>query len=488
MPQLKEFIAHVAGAQLVMPDGLEGDQANVLQKEFDAISTDTRTLSPGAIFFGLSGPRFEGAAFLQAAQDRGACAAVLSATASHRSGVRLPLILVPDALDALQQWARYWRGTWPGRCIAVTGSNGKTTVKQMIQSIAEADLGLPQVWATPGNLNNHIGVPLSVLGLRSVHQLAVFELGMNHPDEIAALADIAKPRVALVNNAQREHQEFMKSVQAVAIENGAVFGALPPEGIAIYPRDPLHEAIWQKQSQHLKHPAIRFGLREMAAATPVAASEVLGQWITSASGAPLLQIEFPDRQSIVVQPRGLGQHFALNMIAAAACAFAAGLRLEAIEQALNAFEPLAGRGRAMAIAAGGTLVDDTYNANPDSVRAAIDALARMGIPRALVLGDMGEVGDQGPQFHREVLDYAAQCRLDAIWLHGEAMALAHRQTGIGQFFDEVSALIDAVSHWISVQQEAQHRPSLWIKGSRFMRMERVVQAITQRQEGQTACC
>jgi UDP-N-acetylmuramoyl-tripeptide--D-alanyl-D-alanine ligase len=370
----------------------------------------------------------------------------------------------------------------------VTGSNGKTTVKQMIQSIAEADLGLPQVWATPGNLNNHIGVPLSVLGLRSVHQLAVFELGMNHPDEIAALADIAKPRVALVNNAQREHQEFMKSVQAVAIENGAVFGALPPEGIAIYPRDPLHEAIWQKQSQHLKHPAIRFGLREMAAATPVAASEVLGQWITSASGAPLLQIEFPDRQSIVVQPRGLGQHFALNMIAAAACAFAAGLRLEAIEQALNAFEPLAGRGRAMAIAAGGTLVDDTYNANPDSVRAAIDALARMGIPRALVLGDMGEVGDQGPQFHREVLDYAAQCRLDAIWLHGEAMALAHRQTGIGQFFDEVSALIDAVSHWISVQQEAQHRPSLWIKGSRFMRMERVVQAITQRQEGQTACC
>ncbi|NBW01029.1 MAG: UDP-N-acetylmuramoyl-tripeptide--D-alanyl-D-alanine ligase [Betaproteobacteria bacterium] len=488
MPQLKELIAHVAGAQLVMPDGLEGDQANVLQKEFDAISTDTRTLSPGAIFFGLSGPRFEGAAFLQAAQDRGACAAVLSATASHRSGVRLPLILVPDALDALQQWARYWRGTWPGRCITVTGSNGKTTVKQMIQSIAQTDLGPSQVWATPGNLNNHIGVPLSVLGLRSAHQLAVFELGMNHPNEIAALAGIAQPHVALVNNAQREHQEFMKSVQAVAIENGAAFGALSPEGIAVYPRDPLHEAIWQRQIQHLKRPAIRFGLREMAAAPQSAASEVLGQWVSSDSGSPLLQIEFPDRQFIVVKPRGLGLHFALNMIAAAACAFAAGLHLQAIEQALNTFEPLAGRGRAIAISAGGTLVDDTYNANPDSVRAAIDALAHMGVPRALVLGDMGEVGDQGPQFHREVLDYAAQRQLDAIWLHGEAMALAHRQTGVGQFFDEVSALIDTVSRWVKAQQQAQHQPSLWIKGSRFMRMERVVQAIAQQQEGQIACC
>jgi UDP-N-acetylmuramyl pentapeptide synthase len=176
------------------------------------------------------------------------------------------------------------------------------------------------------------------------------------------------------------------------------------------------------------------------------------------------------------------------MIAAAACAFASGLSLKAIEQALNRFEPVAGRGRAIAIAAGGTLVDDTYNANPDSVRAAIDALARMGVPRALVLGDMGEVGDQGPQFHREVLDYAARRQLDAIWLHGEAMALAHRQTGIGQFFDELSALIESVSHWISVQQQAQHRPSLWIKGSRFMRLERVVQAIAQQQEGQAACC
>ena len=185
MPQLKEFITHVTGAQLVMPAGSEDDQASVLQVEFDAISTDTRTLSAGAMFIGLSGPRFEGAAFLQAAQDRGACAAVLSATAAHHWAARLPLILVPDALGALQQWARHWRSTWPGRCIAVTGSNGKTTVKQMIQSIAQADLCPPQVWATPGNLNNHIGVPLSVLGLRPAHQLAVFELGMNHPDAVS---------------------------------------------------------------------------------------------------------------------------------------------------------------------------------------------------------------------------------------------------------------------------------------------------------------
>jgi UDP-N-acetylmuramoyl-tripeptide--D-alanyl-D-alanine ligase len=176
------------------------------------------------------------------------------------------------------------------------------------------------------------------------------------------------------------------------------------------------------------------------------------------------------------------------MIAAAACAFAAGLHLKAIEQALNAFEPLAGRGRAIALAGGGTLVDDTYNANPDSVRAAIDGLSRMGVPRALVLGDMGEVGDQGPHFHREVLDYAAQRQLDAIWVHGQAMAAAHHQTGIGQSFDRISTLIETASRWVNLQQQAQRRPSLWIKGSRFMHMERIVQAIASQQEGQPTCC
>lgn len=488
MPKLTDLLTALPDARLHLPVGGHASEAAVRALAFDSVSTDSRTLEPGALFVGLSGPRFDGAAFVASARSRGAVAALLSAGNEASITVDVPLIVVPDALTALQQWARHWRAAWPGCCIAVTGSNGKTTVKQMIHAIARRAVGDQACWATPGNLNNHIGVPLSVLGLQPRHRMAVFELGMNHPDEIALLAGIAQPRIALVNNAQREHQEFMKSVEAVAQENGQVLCALPDDGVAVFPRDPAHEAIWISQAQGQRRRLIRFGFASAAAAPGFSGKEVLGRWESSDSGDARLAIRFPDQREIHIKPLGLGEHFALNMIAAAACGFAAGCGPDQIAEALSAFEPVRGRGRPLALHAGGILVDDTYNANPDSVRAAIDALVRMQAPRALVLGDMGEVGDEGPRFHREVLHYAEDQKLDAIWLHGEALALAHAETGIGQHRAELVALIADLRGWVAAQQARHRDPSVWIKGSRFMQMERVVQALAVEQEGRALCC
>ena len=469
MPRLREFLAQVNPQAVCMSE-------QAADCVFNSVSTDSRTLSAGALFFALSGPHFDANAFVAAAKERGAVAAVVTRMDDDMQASGLPLIQVQDSLAALQQWARHWRSQWTGRLVAVTGSNGKTTVKQMIASIFTQAVGQEHAWATPGNLNNHIGVPLSVLGLSAGHQLAVLELGMNHPNEIAGLAAIAAPHVAVVTNAQREHQEFMKSVAAAAEENGQVFKALPSDGVAIFPQDAAHESIWLGLTGHRR--MIRFGFGERFDDL-FHGKEILGAWRTNAAdGQTVLQITFPNQQQIYLRLRGVGEHFALNAMAAAACTYAVDISPAIIARGLNAFEPMKGRGQRCALAGGGVLIDDSYNANPDSVRAAIDALAFMPRPQALVLGDMGEVGDQSDAFHQEVLQYANQRAIASIWLHGTAFEQAARSLGIGHHFREVNELIDGLRAWSTEQQAAQQSPSIWVKGSRFMKMERVVQALS----------
>lgn len=476
MPKLSEFLAVIPNARLLADNACANDIA------FESLSTDTRTLCKGALFVALEGPNFDGSRFLGEAKDRGAVAAIVRRGAVHASQAPMVCVEVPDTLGALQEWARYWRRQWPGKMIAVTGSNGKTTVKQMIATVLAQAVGKAQAWATPGNLNNHIGVPLSVLGLQPAHRMAVLELGMNHPDEIAGLAAIAAPQIALVNNAQREHQEFMKSVAAVAKENGQVFAALPAEGVAVFPRDPQHEAIWRGLAGPRR--CIRFGFESALAAPDFKGEEVTGQWADPQAGA--LAIRFPCGEVITAQLQGAGEHFALNAMAAAACAWAAEISPALIGKALSAFAPVSGRGRKLALRGGGILVDDTYNANPDSVRAAIDALVTLPAPQALVLADMGEVGDQGEQFHCEVLRYADEKNINAIWLHGAAMALAQKQTGIGKHFDQIARLLSDLTDWLDGQQARGQQPSVWAKGSRFMKMERVVEALKSPVDGVAA--
>ena len=460
------------------------------------VHTDSRTLAPGDLFVALRGDRFDAHAFLPQAVTAGAAAAL----AEHGlADAGLPGLLVPDTLAALQQLAGRWRAGLQLPLIAVTGSNGKTTVTQMIASILRAWQG-DAALATAGNYNNHIGLPLTVLRLRQDpfvhHRVAVLELGMNHPGEIAQLAAIAQPSVVVVNNAQREHQEFMVSVMAVAEENGAAISALPADGVAVFPADDAHAAVWQGLAAG--RPTLTFA-RRAGADNPLQRTADLHDdavWVAATGpgseagdvGYWALRLHTP-AGAVDVRLHIAGQHNVHNAMAAAAAALAAGTPLSAIAAGLEAFRPVGGRSRLGGFHLGGhwvTLVDDSYNANPDSVRAAIGLLATLPGPHWLVLGDMGEVGDQGPAFHAEVGAFACASGIEQCWTVGAQCAAAATAYGPGaRHFDTTDQLIAALA-------AAPACASVLVKGSRFMRMETVVAALQQRRDDRDtkdpACC
>ncbi len=448
----------LAQAHALLPAStLVGDAATEVQR----VHTDTRSVQAGDLFVALRGERFDAHDFLAQAMAAGAVALI----AEHGlAPAGLPGLQVADTQQALTDLARAWRQRLYLPLIAVTGSNGKTTVTQMIATILRAWLD-DGAFATVGNLNNHIGVPLTLLRLRqdsaAWHRAGVVELGMNHPGEIAALAALTAPTVALVNNAQREHQEFMASVEAVAHENGAVISALGPSGVAVFPADDEHAAIWHALAGH--RPTLTFALSGAADVT-CHAEWVHDHWavlLQTPAGAATLQLH------------AAGWHNVKNALAATACALAAGCPLDAVGRGLDAFAPVKGRSQVKSFERGGrpvTLIDDTYNANPDSVRAAIEVLAALPGPRWLVLGDMGEVGDQGQEFHREVGAYARSRGIDALWTAGSASAHAAAAFGGARHFDTVANLIAALPG-------APECAAVVVKGSRFMKMEQVVAAL-----------
>ena len=458
----------LADAAALLPGAtLLGDPATPILR----VHSDTRTLQPGDLFVALRGDNFDAHAFLPQARAAGAAAAL----AEHGiADAGLAGLQVADSLVALQQLAAAWRLRFTGPVIGVAGSNGKTTVTQMVAAILRAHAGERSL-ATAGNYNNHIGLPLQVLRLQpagaGAHTIAVFELGMNHPGEIALLAGIARATVALVNNAQREHQEFMATVEAVAQENGQVITALPADGVAVYPADDAHAQVWRTQAGPRRQ--FTFAMQGAADVTPDAAAPATwvadaegGHWqfaIRTPAGAATLQLHIP------------GRHNLHNGLAAAASALAAGVPLAAVVQGLAAFRPVAGRSRLLPLQWAGravTLVDDSYNANPDSVRAAIDVLATLPAPQWLVLGDMGEVGDQGPAFHAEVGTHALERGIESLWTVGAQCAETAAVCGArARHFDRVETLLAALG-------QAPVCGSVLIKGSRFMRMERVVAALS----------
>ena len=435
---------------------LVGDGATAVQR----VHSDTRTLQPGDLFVALRGERFDAHDFLPQARAAGAVAAL----AEHGvAAAGLPGLVVSDALLALQDLAAAWRRSIPLPLIAVTGSNGKTTVTQMIAAILRAWLG-DAAFATEGNLNNHIGLPLTLLRLRAgptlTHRAGVVELGTNHVGEIALLARLAAPNLALVNNAQREHQEFLHGLEQVALENGSVISALAADGVVIVPADDACTPIWRGLA----------GARRIVTFALDGAADVRGQASWQRDHWALC-IDLPDAR-VETQVAIAGRHNAKNAVAAAACAWAAGAPADAVLRGLAAFEPVAGRSRALAIVWQGraaTLVDDSYNANPDSVLAAIDVLAELPGPRWLLLGDMAEVGSQGAAFHAEVGRHAAARGIDTVWTFGTASAGAARECG-GRHFEQMDALLAALP-------TGPAAASLLVKGSRSMRMERVVRGI-----------
>ena len=431
---------------------------------FDGVGTDSRTMRSGELFVALTGERFDGHNYIEPAFQRGAVAAVVADDrAASLSG---NLIAVADPLRALGALAAFWRQRFTLPVVGIVGSNGKTTVKEMTAAIMRANLGERQVLATAGNRNNAIGLPLTVLGLRAPHRAAVIEIGMNHPGETAELAAIAMPTIGLINNAQREHQEFMKSVADVAAEHAALISALPERGIVVINADDDYASFWQEVvvRRNAEGAALvlrDFGIRATAAVTARFRIETRGS---------VLEVTTPEG-NVKLELRVPGRHNVANALGAIAAATAAGATLGEAARALEAFRPLSGRLRTLELPGGGAVIDDTYNANPDSVRAAIAVLARAPAPRWLVLGDMGEVGDQGVPFHREVGAYARAAGVDRLLGVGELAQHAVAAFGVGaEHFSSVAALAEAV--------HAEPGTTVLVKGSRFMRMERVVSALT----------
>ncbi|HEY9447299.1 MAG TPA: UDP-N-acetylmuramoyl-tripeptide--D-alanyl-D-alanine ligase, partial [Burkholderiales bacterium] len=392
---------------------------------------------------------------LQAAADRGAWAA-------------LPLIFVSDTRLALGKLAAYWRRQFALPLVALTGSSGKTTVKEMLAAILRAACGESAavsedesaVLATRGNLNNDIGVPLMLLRLTASHRYAVIEMGMNHAGEIRYLARLAAPDVALVNNAGRAHIEFLGSEEAIARAKGEIYEDLGAAGTAVINADDEHATLWRALAGIHRH--LEFGL---------GAGDVTASYRLHPLGSEIV-LHTP-RGDASVKLAAPGLHNVHNALAAAAVAVALDVAPPAIAEGLSRFAGVKGRLQKRSSPQGATLIDDTYNANPDSVRAAIDVLAAVPGKRILVLGDMGELGGQGPRLHEEIGRYAKSSGVDALYGLGELAAGAVRAFGPGA---RHCATADEVLH--ALGSELGPDVTVLVKGSRFMRMERVADALS----------
>ena len=441
--------------------------AQAAEQVVNGLTTDTRAIAQGQLFVALAGERFDAHDFLAAAVQAGAAGLLVSDEQRLPAGV--PAVLEADTRLALGQLAAAWRAQFTLPLIAVTGSNGKTTTKEMIASILET--AYPgAVLATRGNFNNDIGLPLTLLGLHAGHRAAVVEMGMNQPGEIAYLTQLARPTVALVNNAQRAHLQGMGDLAEIAREKGSIFTGLAAAGVAVFNADDAQSAVWQAQVDAAGQRPLRFAVNQPA--------EVRGT-LTQQGLDFLLALQTPAGEAQLVLPVP-GRHNAVNALAATAACLAAGIALPQVVAGLQSFRGVKGRLQRRQGQQGAQILDDTYNANPDSVRAGIDVLASTIGKKILVLGDMGEIGEGSHQCHDEIGGYAKSQGVDRLYALGEASAQAVRNFGEGgRHFCNIDKLIAAV------QKELAADTTVLVKGSRFMRMERVADALVAEEQ---SCC
>jgi UDP-N-acetylmuramoyl-tripeptide--D-alanyl-D-alanine ligase len=434
---------------------------------FDSVGTDTRALAPGALFVALQGDRFDGHDFLLQAIERGAVAAMVQPKIQNQAvPSSISRIVVDDTKKALGRLAAYWRGRFRMPLVALTGSSGKTTVKEMLAGIlreacAQSTTPDPDacVLATRGNLNNDIGVPMMLLELKPTHRYAVIEMGMNHAEEIRYLTRMAAPDVALVNNAGRAHLEFFISEEAIARAKGELFEELKADGTAVINADDRFAVLWRDLAKGRKQ--IDFGTEQPARVSATYAlryleSEIVVKMPGGEAGATL---------------HAPGLHNVKNALAAAAAASALDIAPQAVAAGLGRFRGIKGRLQKTPALNGATLIDDTYNANPDSVRAAIALLAQAPGSRLLVLGDMGELGRDAPRFHAEIGEAARVAGIERLLTLGELSAHAARAFGAGaRHFPRIEDLLAEVENLLAPGA------TILVKGSRFMRMERVVKS------------
>jgi UDP-N-acetylmuramoyl-tripeptide--D-alanyl-D-alanine ligase len=434
---------------------------------FTRVSTDTRTLKTGDIFVALRGERFDGHGFLDAARAAGAAAAMIDSAADAGSSP-LPALVVDDTRLALGRLAAHWRSRFSLPLVALTGSSGKTTVKEMLAAILrEAAAAVPgkgaaeeSVLATRGNLNNDIGMPLTLLELRPSHRYAVIEMGMNHAGEIRYLSELAAPEIALITNAGSAHIEFLGSEEAIARAKGEILEGLDASGTAVINADERFAPMWRDLAG--KRRRIEFGLEAAAQVTATYNARALENDIVlkTPTGTATATLRAP------------GEHNVRNALAAAAGAIALEIPVDTVAAGLARYSGVKGRLQVKRAAKGARLIDDTYNANPESVRAAIDVLAQSRGRKVFVFGDMGELGARAPQLHSEIGAYARTAGIDRVLALGEQASATAAAFGTGA--SHYTRLEDLLAE---LRKALHGGVTVLVKGSRFMKMERVVAAV-----------
>ncbi|MBX2837016.1 MAG: UDP-N-acetylmuramoyl-tripeptide--D-alanyl-D-alanine ligase [Gammaproteobacteria bacterium] len=425
-------------------------QASVTGEDvaLSGFSIDTRTLVTGDMYIAIRGDRFDGHDFIEAAQSQGASALLVE----HTVASDLPQLIVKDTRRALTQLAKFWAGVYPVPTVAITGSNGKTTIKEMISAILSK---VGPVLYTQGNLNNDIGVPLTLLRLRAEHQFAVVEMGANHVGEIAGLTELVEPKVALISNIGPAHIEGFGSIDRVAAAKAEIFQGLTSAGYAVI-NDNDHFKDFLKEKANHAH--IRtFGNQSHCSVS------------VSEDGT---ELQIGDRK-VPLTLQLLGRHNAFNAAAAAAVADILGVEFNTIVSALEQVPAVPGRLEATQIAEGITVIDDSYNANPASTAMAIDVLKQFPSQRILILGDMLELGPEAEKLHQAV-GHGAAADIDKLFsVGGKFCRLASDAHGRGEHFDSHEACLEQLQQQLTVGEAT----TLLVKGSRGSRMEKIVQGL-----------
>ncbi|MCE3237616.1 MAG: murF [Gammaproteobacteria bacterium] len=427
------------------------------EQEFNGVSIDSRTLHPGNLFIAIQGEKLDGHDFVAEAAQKGASAALVSRLIDSP----LPQIQVPDTIDALGKLSTHWRQRFTIPFIGVTGSNGKTTLKNMIAAIlrAASHNNPEKVLATQGNFNNHIGLPLNLLRLNANHRYAVIEMGMNHFGEIAYLSQLVKPlQVAVITNAAEAHLEGVQNIAGVARAKGEIFLGLEKNGIAILNSDDTHFSYWHDLVK--EHSVLSFGLKNPSDITAT---------IKQHSS---IQLHTPQGNIDVLLPL-LGTHNRMNALAATAATLAIHIDLETIKKGLEQVVPAPGRMQESFLPSGTRVINDTYNANPFSLQAAINTLATFPGTRILILGDMKELGPDEKKLHSQAGEKIRTAGIQYLFTLGELSKSATEAFGEGaEHFTEYNTLVSALQPYLT----SDH--TLLIKGSRSMRMERIINTIT----------
>ena len=431
------------------------------------VSTDSRSIQPGDLFIALRGEKFDGGNYAAQALKQGAVGVVLDPTQAPDIATA---IRVDDTRLALGKLAAAWRNRFSLPVVAITGSNGKTTVKEMLAAILRTEAGAESaVLSTEGNLNNDIGLPLMLLRLRETHRFAVLEMGMNHAGEIDYLTRLARPDVAVINNAMTAHIGFLGSVENIARAKGEIFNGLSETGIAVFNADDAHAWLWREANAQCS--VLDFGLASTAT--------VRGQYQSADFGAALT-LTLPN-VTLEIELQVPGAHNVMNALAAATAAFALGISHRSIVAGLSGFTGIKGRLQKQPALHGSTFIDDTYNANPDSVKAALAVLAQQPGKKILVLGDMGELGTDAAAMHAQIGLAACASGVNRLLALGELTLETVGAFGAGAMhFERIQELL------AELENELTPDTTVLVKGSRFMQMERVVQSFMDAPIGQAA--